>query len=367
MKKVYLSTLRSVPPNNNRTQRLIGLDGLRGLAALAVVVFHYSAYYQVVFGQDPIPWFDFHVGEMGVDLFFMISGFVILLTAERTPSVSEFAASRTARLWPTFALCCLLTTLVTLLFPVREASINLWTFLGNLTLHPQFLRVDLIDGVYWSLLVEVQFYLIIASIIQLGARKHIVSIITGLTILFVTYQLLLLIFEKNNFAHYYLGILRHLPIFLAGIYCYRFYQLRKVYYLVGVALCSLAIFSSHWMRSYSFDLLSHFIGFWVCTALLFLALFNSRSFLQSKFLLFFGRISYPLYLLHLGIGFTIIYYLSLESVDLLLAVGVAFIVSVSAATLVTYYFDEPLRKPFRDILLSLANRLHTPRKRQTTP
>ena len=70
-------------------RRLHSLDALRGLAALGVVAYHYldqPAYY----------------GLLGVELFFIISGFVILMTLERVPSLLQFAIGRAARLYPAY-------------------------------------------------------------------------------------------------------------------------------------------------------------------------------------------------------------------------------------------------------------------------
>src|SRR5262250_3203475 len=75
--------------------RLEELDVLRGLAALAVVVFHYSGHATRYFTGFP---FHFTVGLHGVELFFVISGFVIFMTLERTARLRDFAVSRFSRL-----------------------------------------------------------------------------------------------------------------------------------------------------------------------------------------------------------------------------------------------------------------------------
>ena len=74
-----------------RSQRILELDALRGLAAVAVVFYHYTTRYGQLFGHRDsltvsLPW-----GHYGVDLFFMLSGFVILMTLERTANSWKFA------------------------------------------------------------------------------------------------------------------------------------------------------------------------------------------------------------------------------------------------------------------------------------
>src|SRR5690349_15385603 len=71
--------------------RITGLDALRGLAALSVVLFHYTTRYDALFGHRSellvsVPW-----GHYGVQIFFGISGFVIFMTLDRTATLADFA------------------------------------------------------------------------------------------------------------------------------------------------------------------------------------------------------------------------------------------------------------------------------------
>ncbi len=92
------------------TQRLRGLDALRGLAALSVVLFHYTTAYEIHFGPYPSrPLLFFPNGHFGVELFFCISGFVILGTIERTAGLRRFAIARFARIYPAYFVCALIS------------------------------------------------------------------------------------------------------------------------------------------------------------------------------------------------------------------------------------------------------------------
>ena len=66
-----------------QTRRLVGLDALRGLAAGAVLLHHHAQYYDALFGGRAPLGINFGAGHYGVELFFIISGFVILMTIER--------------------------------------------------------------------------------------------------------------------------------------------------------------------------------------------------------------------------------------------------------------------------------------------
>src|SRR3954469_15102112 len=108
--------------------RLEGLDGLRGIAAASVMVYHYTAWYPFLHGFDLTPAFPY--GIFGVELFFVISGFVIFMTLERTRSLGQFAAARFARLYPAF-LASMLASLA-----LTAAPFDLPRLLANLTMMP---------------------------------------------------------------------------------------------------------------------------------------------------------------------------------------------------------------------------------------
>ncbi len=82
--------------------RITELDALRGLAALGVVLYHFLTRFQEMYGREHLAFWDFNVGGYGVWLFFMLSGYVIFMTLDRTRSLFDFAVGRASRLFPTF-------------------------------------------------------------------------------------------------------------------------------------------------------------------------------------------------------------------------------------------------------------------------
>ena len=86
------------------------LDGLRGVAALAVVFYHYTTRFSIKFNSDIISnVINFKYGHYGVQLFFVISGFVIFMSIEKVKSPFEFLYKRFVRLYPTFWMSLFLT------------------------------------------------------------------------------------------------------------------------------------------------------------------------------------------------------------------------------------------------------------------
>jgi len=74
--------------------RLTGIDALRGLAAISVVFYHYTTRYQQKFGFAEPPGIEFPFGHLGVNLFFVISGFVIFMTLEDETGIANIVV------WP---------------------------------------------------------------------------------------------------------------------------------------------------------------------------------------------------------------------------------------------------------------------------
>jgi peptidoglycan/LPS O-acetylase OafA/YrhL len=161
--------------------RLALLDGLRFAAALSVLSYHFTVRDSTAWGRHP--WEVFpgvsdvtQYADLGVNLFFVISGFVVLMTAwGRTPA--EFAASRVARLFPAYWVAVALTAgLLIVVWP--QKGLSAWEAIANLTMAHQAADITHVDGVYWTLWVELRFYLLIGLLTLVGVTtKRVVALI----------------------------------------------------------------------------------------------------------------------------------------------------------------------------------------------
>jgi peptidoglycan/LPS O-acetylase OafA/YrhL len=147
-------------PDDPSHARLTSLDVLRFIAAMSVVLYHYTYRRGAEGAAAPLSGLQavtMH-GYLGVDLFFIISGFVVLWSArDRAPR--DFVRSRALRLFPEFWISVLLSAAVFSLFTnitVREMGLGMT--LLNLTMIPQYFGAPYVDGVYWTLGVELKFY-----------------------------------------------------------------------------------------------------------------------------------------------------------------------------------------------------------------
>ena len=140
------------------SSRLVEVDALRGLAALAVVLFHYTTRFTQLFEANSLPTFSFPDGHYGVNLFFIISGFVILMTLEKTSRPMDFVVSRFSRLFPAYWVAILLTFTLTHLLGLPGKLVDTATAFGNLIMIHGLFGIPHVDGVYWTLEVELLFY-----------------------------------------------------------------------------------------------------------------------------------------------------------------------------------------------------------------
>ncbi|MFJ8926718.1 acyltransferase family protein [Streptomyces sp. NPDC102364] len=160
--------------------RLYALDGLRLIAALMVAAYHYGGRdgeISQAWGTSPSSQFPslhgwFAYGCLGVQIFFVISGFVICMSGWGRP-LRSFFASRAARLLPSYWVAIILVTAVFALPVVVYEAVSPSDALVNLTMLQQPLGVDRVLGVCWTLWAELRFYALFALCVVLpGATRH---------------------------------------------------------------------------------------------------------------------------------------------------------------------------------------------------
>ncbi|MFI8913426.1 acyltransferase family protein [Streptomyces sp. NPDC053513] len=303
---------RSVPrlaadPTAGGHGRLHALDGLRLAAALMVVAYHYLA-----FGEGwPTPVEDLFpaafplasYGYLGVEFFFLISGFVICMSGWGR-RVKDFFVSRVVRLYPAYWFAVVATSVTVAVVPGGRQHLPWNDILTNLTMLQEPLGADPVDGVYWTLFAELRFYLLFSLLAWWGLtyrRVLLFCCVWGAATVLVAPSSpgplrLLLIPEYSWF-------------FIAGMAFYLMYRFRPspmLWGVVGFCYCASLAPSIDKFKGLAFlgdrpawpvlVVLAVFFGV--------MALIATRrlSGIRWRWLPVAGALTYPLYLLHEVIG-----------------------------------------------------------------
>ncbi len=178
------------PEIRHSPTRYVEIDLLRFLAALAVVFFHFTfrGFYANNLSPVEYPFLGqfSKYGYFGVYLFFIISGYVVLLSAQGK-TLSQFFTSRVMRLYPAYWVACTFTFAVVRLFgpavnapgwsPILAAPLR--GYLYNMTMLHHFFGVADLDGVYWTLSIELVFYFLVALLIAFRWLPHLPLVLAG--------------------------------------------------------------------------------------------------------------------------------------------------------------------------------------------
>ncbi|WIB44114.1 acyltransferase [Curtobacterium sp. MCLR17_058] len=335
-----------------QTQRYAALDGLRFVAALAVLAFHYTA-------RETDAWttpasefapgvFDVSkYGVFGVDLFFVISGFVILMSAWGRP-LDGFVASRIARLYPAYWVSVLLTAAV--LIATGAYWLSPSEIAINLTMLHEPFGVDHVDGVYWTLWVEMRFYLLIAILLcfRLTERKVLV--------LSVVWPVVAVLAERHGFDFLaYMLVWQHAPLFAGGMLIYLLVRERRnvmAWMLLAVniafAITTAGPEAAQRIESTTGSPIpewTQFVLIVMCFGAVLLVTLTPVRRLSWSWLTTVGALTYPLYLLHEHIGWKVIAHT--QQYGWLVAVLLATIVSIALAAGVHYGIERPFAPKLR--------------------
>ena len=326
---------------------MIAVDALRGVAALAVVLFHYTTRFVELYGANSVPTLVFPAGHYGVNLFFIISGFVIFMTLERTKHPFDFVVSRFSRLFPAFWVAIALTWTVTQAFGLPGKEVNLSHALLNVFMLHGLLGVPHVDGVYWTLEVELLFYIGMLTLYLWGRLHRVHWVIWALLFLRMAYYVAANQFGVDlSWTLSRLLILKYVPWFALGICVYQSFEPaaghpQSMRWTMLAALTCLLLVDG-WQLAALATLMS--VVVWAAAR-------GSLPLLEQPVLVFFGTISYTLYLLHENIGWVVQRTVLSQGASFDLSIVLALVVCVALASALTQWVERPamgaIRKAYR--------------------
>jgi hypothetical protein len=321
------------------------IDILRIISCLIVIFSHFGLSFFEFFGLS---------GVHGVLIFFMISGYCISKTCKGRSAI-EFIILRFKRLLPTLFVCMLITLLFEKFFAFegydrltssKSSFLNYaCIFNGFILCDPilHFLKyspipdINLIDGAYWSLVVEFRFY-IIFFLIMIFTKNANYTIITFIFLAF--FQLLandeIKIFSRQN------DFFLFLPFFISGMIYekYEKFGKKKLFFLFPLALIYI-LFDT---RGISYTLSYQDLKKYILIFIVFFIIMNIQLKFYNKYLKILALLTYPIYLLHQDIGLLLNQLLSSSVTNFFALFIIKMIVILTLSILVYYMIERPIQK-----------------------
>lgn len=323
---------------SHEKSRLAILDVLRAIAALSVCLFHLNRYDGSLLADC------LHFGHYGVEIFFVVSGFIIptalYWSKFQYRDSGNFLLRRWVRLYPVFFVAALAHLLFShigsplLGFGGNSPDLTWARALANFTLSCEFVGQDWYQTIFWTLSIEAQYYLLMVVSFPLLTHEN-RWVQTGALLLWVV-------------PPYFVGsgpsIFTWTAFFSMGILVF----LKKQQLISSRAFWIYMVVAAY-SHEASRNLISTCIG--VGTALL--ILYSPQ--IKLKWMVKLGAISYSLYLLHILIGGAVLVHLK-NVLDPMRYMVVSILLATAVAIAVSALFYKYLELPCHNLARSLKSR-----------
>lgn len=327
--------------------KLYSIQALRGVASLLVLILHCShkenTYSQGVFTG-------FGIGNIGVDIFFIISGFIMAYTTKPNLTAKKFLIKRCIRIVPLYWITLSFALIAYLSFPNLVNGGRTSAVISSFFLIPS--NLPFLNQNAWTLSYEFVFYILFAISLSLWSKFLLLSTIFSILSLSA---IGLCVKFNNPFLQMLTSSL--MIEFIYGFFLYYFileWNKVKIYRLLILCI-SIAITLIIFIIDIPFEF--RFFSFGLPALCLCLVLVSCESFFKkylSKLSSFIGDISYSLYLTHpfilSGVGY-LLYKLNLSN-NSYIFVFTLLMTSVVAAFFVYKYIENPLTKYFSNLYVN---------------
>jgi peptidoglycan/LPS O-acetylase OafA/YrhL len=314
-----------------RPGRLTELDALRGIGALCVLIFHYSTRFHELFPQASHVPFSFPGGNYRVLLFFTISGFAIFFTLERIRTVADFVVNRFARLYPAYLVAMLCTLSIEYLAHATKLLIGPKAILVNFTMLQGFAFIPEVDGAYWTLTVEIAFYVCMIALWRFAGLRRLELMLA----LWLAVRWLYWMWPDMPERIIMVMVLRYLPFFVIGMLSYRVWAGRRTWRqqapYAAMALASVATMETWDVTIVAIVLLASFAAL----------IRGHLRFLAIRPLIWLGGISYSFYLIHQHVGFIVMLEVAKAGYSPWIGFAAAFLVALVLGTIINRVVERP--------------------------
>jgi peptidoglycan/LPS O-acetylase OafA/YrhL len=342
--------------------RVNEVDLLRFLAVMGVVFFHYAFRGHASDGMSIMPYPLAPIakyGYFGVHLFFIISGFVIMLSAS-SGNLRRFVVARIVRLYPAFWICCTTTFVFILVMGAPRYTASFSQYLLNMTMMSGFWGVKSIDGVYWSLFIELRFYSLVCLVLAIGQieRAEILMAIWLLAAIVLVVRPIYPLYDWLiiDYAVYFIAGATFFAIWSKGLSIARF---GMIILSLALALHQTILAMPNYEKWFQTRINNSIVAIIIITffiLMLAISLKYTSSFGRRQWLLA-GAITYPLYLLHQNIGF-MIFNAAYPAVDSHLIFWGTITLAIGAAFAVHVWVEKPVSLQLRIVIEKSIDSLH---------
>ena len=333
---------------SNRDSRNLIWDVFRGVAAIMVLLHHYTKRYDLLFGHVK-PWTirsSFDLGSWGVCVFFVLTGFFLLPSLLSSPDLGTYYKKRIIRLYPSYIPCVVLTWLLMMCTPpLGTRNVGLVAFLGNLTMFQSFLGFPNVDGAYWTLAVQLIIYITVGVLFFL-LKKDIGKL---LSFMFAWLLVGCCVWLLNN----RLGITKlsfitdakYIQLFIQGL----------LLYCIGAKHGKPIFLYPFLLLSVCYDLFWFPFSYFVFNLFLVLAMLviqlRKLNLKRKGLFVFLGSISFPLYLLHQNIGYLIIRFMENNGLTNEFWIIIPTMLIIGLAWIVASFIEKPISRGIKRILI----------------
>ena len=343
-----MSTAALIP--KPKSKRILELDALRAISCLNLLLFHFTWVYSQKYGFETPLGFTFPYGKYGVQLFFMLSGFVNAMTFVGKRSAKDFFFARAIRIFPSYWLVILVNVLLLSQLPLFHTPTTGET-IANLTTMPRLFGYENLEPVTWTLQIEMLFYAMLMIMMVTGGfekmlRNLMIMVGTCLVFCLAASQLSAALpdssWNRPVWIVENLFFMRNMPLFAMGMLLNEIKNKRGVLWqnVLGIVAAG-AVFHAIDLRDH--NPAASVLLFGLLTA----CAWGKVPPLRYKPLLFISTISYTLYLFHNNIGSTCIHSLEMLGVSPLPAVVFVTILSIGLGTATTIWFEQPITSRLR--------------------
>ena len=277
------------------------IEGLRAIAILFVMFFHFFFRYQQLYHAETYSILGIRYwGNFGVGIFLMISTYFLSLM--KSQKILKILCSKIMRLWPAYFICIIIIFGVLHVWPLPDRSVSITDLAFNIFMVNGYINIPYVDGAHWYIGVLLSLTVIFGVLVNLNNTKKDIFMAIWVALDICLFSCMRLDGGISTVSRFLIGLVGNIyvPYALLG-YCIACIEKGKprVKYYIGIVIGMLGI--------YYMTNIGQTISVMCAMVVFIFALKQRIHFLENKGLICVGEASYCIYLIHQNIGYDILY------------------------------------------------------------